>query len=97
MCNCQKQVTFTPRQFQLEENGFKKFYQKNVRGTESVLNKFLKPAVNVAAPFIGMAVGAKSKTSEVAEAATNILKCMSGGKLLPLIDMNGGSLRFKGI
>ena len=22
-CNCQKQITFTPRQFQLEGNGFK--------------------------------------------------------------------------
>ena len=43
---------------------------------------FLKPAFNVAAPFIGMAVSAKTKNSNVGQATTNILKSISGGKIL---------------
>ena len=43
-------------------------------------NKFLKPAVSVAAPFIGMAVGAETKNPKVAQATTNILKSIFGGK-----------------
>ena len=41
-------------------------------------NKFLKPAVNVAAPFIGMAVGAKTKSPKVAQATAKILKSIWG-------------------
>ena len=60
-CKCQKQKTFGPRQFQIEGNGFKKTRKKTFKGSQTAWNKLLKPAVNVAAPFIGMAVGAKTK------------------------------------
>ena len=59
----QKQITFTPKQFQLEGGSIKSKLQKILRGTHTAWNKFLKPAVNVAAPFIGMAVSAKIKKS----------------------------------
>ena len=64
-CNCQKQVTFSPRQFQLEGNGFKKTMKKVFKGSRTAWNKFLKPAVNTLAPVIGMAVGAKSRNPKL--------------------------------
>ena len=30
-CNCQKQLTFSPRQFQMEGNGFKKTMKKDLK------------------------------------------------------------------
>ena len=70
--------------------------QKIFKGTQTAWNKFLKPAVNVAAPFIGMAVGAKTKNPKVAAATTNLLKSISGGKILSLTNMySGAGLRLK--
>ena len=73
-CKCQKQITFSPKQFQLEGNGLKSTMKKIFYGSQTAWNKFLKPAVNVAAPFIGMAVGAKSKNPKIGQATTKILK-----------------------
>ena len=92
-CNYQKQITFTPRQFQLEGGSINSKLQKIFRGTQTAWNKVLKPAVNVAAPFIGMAVGAKTKNPKVAAATTNILKSTSGGKILNLTDLHCNGLR----
>ena len=63
------------------------------KGTEKKWIKFLNPAVKVAAPIIGMAVGAKTKIPKVAQATTNNLKSILGGKVLPLTDMHGHGLR----
>ena len=65
-CKCQKQITFRPRQFQLEGAGFKNTLKKIFKGSQTAWNKFLKPAVNVAAPFIGMVVGAQTENPKVA-------------------------------
>ena len=94
-CGCQKIITFTPHQYMLEGGSIKSKLQKIFKGTQTAWNKFLKPAVNVAAPFIGMAVGAKTRNPKVAAATTNILKSISGGKILSLTDMNGNGLRLK--
>ena len=95
-CKCQKQITFTPRQFQLEGSGFKDKMEKFFNGTEKAWDKFFKPAVNVAAPFIGMAVSAKTKNPRAGQATTNILKNILGGKILTLTDEYGGNgLRLK--
>ena len=59
-CNCQKIITFTPHQYMLEGGSIKSKLQKNFKGTQTAGKTFLKPAVNVAAPFIGMAVRAKT-------------------------------------
>ena len=83
-CCCQKRISFTPRQFQLEEAGFKSKMAKLFKGTPSAWNMFLNPVVDIAAPFIGMSVGAKTKNPKVAQALTNILKSLSGGRVLPL-------------
>ena len=95
-CNCQKQITFSPRQFQWEGAGFKYTMKKIFKGSQTAWNRFLKPAVNVAAPFIGMAVSAKTKNPKVGAATPNILKSRSGGKTLSLTDMHSGAgLRLK--
>ena len=94
-CKCQKQITFTPKQFQLEGAGFKNTMKKIFKGSQSAWNKFLKPTINTLAPVIGMAVGAKSKNAKVGAATTNILKSLTRGRVLNLIDMHGNGLRLK--
>ena len=69
--------------------------QKIIKGTQTAWNKFLKPAVNVAAPFIGMAVSAKTKKPKLGQATTNNLKSISGGQILSLTDMHGRGLRLR--
>ena len=92
-CICQKQINFTPREFQLEVGSIRSKLQKNSTGTQTAWNKFLKSAVNVAAPFIGMAVSAKTKNPKVGQATTSILKITSCVKLLSLTDMHCNGLR----
>ena len=78
------------------EGGSKKCkLQKSFKGTQTALNKFLKPAVNVTAPFIGLAVSAKSKNPKIGQATTSILKSISCGKTLSLSDMHGHGLGLK--
>ena len=94
-CGCQKIITFTPHQYMLEGGSIKSKLQKSFKGTQTAWNKFLKPAINASAPFIGMAVSAKTKNPKVGAATTNILKSISGGKILSLTDMHGRGLRLK--
>ena len=94
-CGCQKIITFTPNQYMLEGGSIKSKLQKIFRGTHTAWDKFLKPAINATASFIGMAVGAKTRNPKIAAATTNILKNMSGGKILSLTDMRGNGLRLK--
>ena len=94
-CECQKQITFSPKQYMLEGNGFKNKMKKIFKGSQTAWNKFLKPTINTLAPVIGMAVGAKSKNKQVGQATTNILKSLTGGKILSLTDIHGNGLRLK--
>ena len=48
--------------------------KKIFKRSQKVWNSFLKQTINTLAPVIGMAVGAKSKNPQVAQATTNILK-----------------------
>ena len=94
-CKGQKQIRFSPNQFQLEGAGFKKTMKKIFKGSQTAWNKFLKPAVNTLAPVIGMAVGAETKKPKVGQATANILKSVSGGKISSLTDIHGNGLRLK--
>ena len=94
-CKCQKQITFSPNQFQLEGVGLKNTMKKIFRGSQTALSKFLKPTINTLAPVIGMAVGAKSKNAKVGAATTNLMKSLTVGKILSLTDMHGRGLRLK--
>ena len=90
-CNCQKIITFTPKQYMLEGGSMKSKLQKLFRGTKTAWDKFLKPALNMASPYIGMAVSAKTKNPKIGQATTNVLKSISGGKILSLTDMHSGA------
>ena len=92
---CQKQIFFTPRQFQLEGDSFRSKLQKIFRGTQTAWIKFLKSALNVASPFIGMAVSAKTKNPKIGQATTSIIKSISCGKIFSLTDMHGNGLTLK--
>ena len=94
-CGCQKIITFTPHQYMLEGGSIKSKLQKIFKGTQTAWNKFLKQAINATAPFIGMAVSAKTKNPKVGQATTSILKSISGGEILNLTDMHGRGLRLK--
>ena len=65
------------------------------KGTQTAWNKFHKPAINATAPFIGMAVSARTKNPKIGQATTNISKGISGGNFLSLTDMRGRGLRLK--
>ena len=69
--------------------------KKIFKSIQTTWNKFPKPTINTLAPVIGMAVGAKSKNKQVGAATTNILKSLTGGKILSLTDMHGNGLRLK--
>ena len=59
-CGCLKIITFTPHQYMLEGGSITSKLQKIFRGIQTAWNKFLKPAINATAPFIGMAVSVKT-------------------------------------
>ena len=59
--------------------------ENNLRGAKT-WNEILKPADKVAAPFIGMAVGVKSRNPQSTHTTTTILKTKSGGRKSSLTD-----------
>ena len=69
-CKCQKQITFTPRQFELEGLGFKNFMKKVFKGSKTAWNRFLKPVVNEVAPVFGTMVAAKLKNPKAGQTTT---------------------------
>ena len=79
----------------LEGWSIKSKLQKTSRGTQTAWNNFLKPAINATAPFIVMAVSAKTKNPKVGAATTNILKSISGCQILSLTDMHGHGICLK--
>ena len=68
---------------------------KIFKSTQLAWNRFQNPAVNVAAPFIGMAVGAETNIPQVAQATTKISKTIPGKKVLSLRDIPGIGLRLR--
>ena len=92
-CKCQKQITFTQRQFQLEGSGFK--YYEKIEGTEKVWTIFIKPGLKIATPIISAGVAAKTKSPQSAQITSNILESLTDGKVLSLTDLHGNGLRLK--
>ena len=72
-----KQFTSTPRQNQLEGAGFKVKLRRFFKSTQKAWDRKVKPAFNVATPFVGMAVAAKSKNPQVGQATTKFFKHQS--------------------
>ena len=94
-CKCQKQITFSPKQFQLEGGSIKIKLKSIFEGTKTAWDNFLKSAPNMASPYIGMAVAAKTKNPKIGQATDKTVKSLTGGKILNLTDMHGRGLRRK--
>ena len=94
-CKCQKQITFTPNQFQLEGGSIKSRLQSIFRGTKKAWEKFIKPGLKMATPLISATIAAKTKNPQSAQVTNTILKSLTGGKILSLTNMHGRGLRLK--
>ena len=94
-CKCQKQINFSRNQFQLEGAGFKNTMKKIFKGSQTAWNRFLKPALKIATPIISAGVAMRTKDPQSAQLKSNILKSLTGGKILSLTDMRGNGLRLK--
>ena len=79
----------------LEGGSIKSKLKSIFQRRQTAWNKILITAINASAPFIGMSVSAKTKNPKFGQATTNILKSISGGKVLSLTDMHGRGLRLK--
>ena len=66
-CNCQKQITFTPKQFQLEGGSIKRKLQNIFRGYRKAWYSFIKPGLKMATPLISAVVAAKTKNPQSAQ------------------------------
>ena len=73
-CGCQKIITFTPHRYMLDGGSIKSKLQKALKGAQSAWNKFLKPALNMASPFVGMANSARTKNPKIGQATAKILQ-----------------------
>ena len=69
--------------------------QKIFRGIKKVCESFIKPGLKMATPLISAAVAAKTKNPQSAQITNNILKSLTGGKILSLTDMHRRGLRLK--
>ena len=94
-CNCQKQITFTPRQIQLEGGPRKRKLEKTFRGTKKAWSSSIKPRLKKATPVISTAIAAKTRNFQSAQKTNILLKSLTGGKVLSLTDMHGRRLRLK--
>ena len=88
-----KIITFTLHQYMLEGGSIQSKLEKIFKGTQTAWNKFLKPALNIASPYKGMAASAKTKNPQIGKATINNLKTILAGKFLSLTDMHGRGLR----
>ena len=90
-CKCQKQITFSPNQFQLESGSIKSKLKSIFRGTKTAWDKFFKSGLKIATPLISAAVAAKTKNPQSAQVTNSILKSLTGGRVLSLTDMHSGA------
>ena len=66
------------------------YNKKKFEGTEKMWKNFSKPGLKIASPIISAGVVAKTKSSQSTE-TTNILKSLTGGKVLGLTDLHSGA------
>ena len=72
-CICQKQITFTPKQFQPQGGSIKSKLQKRFRGTKKAWDNFFKPGLKMAPPLISAAMAAITKNPLSAQVTNSIL------------------------
>ena len=94
-CGCQKIITFRPHQFMLGGRSIKSKLHKIFKGTKRPWDSFIKAGLKMATPLISAAVAAKTKNPQSVQITNNVLKSLTGGKILSLTDMHGRGLRLK--
>ena len=94
-CNFKKIITLTPHQYTLEGGSIEFKLQKFFRGTKKAWDSFFKPGLKMATPLISAAVAAKTKNAQSAQITNNILRSLTGGKILSRTDRQGRGLRIK--
>ena len=58
-------------------------------------NNFIKPGLKIATPIISAGVAGKTKNPQSAQTTSNILKSLTGGKILRLTNLLGNGLGLK--
>ena len=74
----------------VEVNRIKTRLRKTFKSTQKAWDRFLKPALSVTAPLIGMPAGYEIKIPKPVQALTIILESISGGRVLSLTDLHSG-------
>ena len=92
-CDGQKIIIFTPHQCMLEGGSIKSQLQKNFRGTKEAWDSFFTPGFKMATPLKSTAVAAKTNNPQSAQITSSILKSLTSGKTLSLIDRHGQGSR----
>ena len=69
--------------------------QKFFRGTNKAWDSFTKPGLKMATPLKSAAVAAKTNSPQSAQITNNILKSVTGGKILSLTFMHERGLGLK--
>ena len=55
----------------------------------------MKPALNIASPYIAMVLSARTKNPQIGKATSDILKSINGAQIWSLTNMHGHGLRIK--
>ena len=79
----------------LEGGSIKSKLRKIFRRTKKVWDSFIEPGLKTATPLISAADAAKTRNPQSAQIPSNILKSLTGGKILSLTDLHGRDLRLK--
>ena len=85
-CGCQIFFTFTPHEYMLKGGSIKIKLHNIFVGTKKTWDSLIKPGSKKATPLISASVAAKTKNPQSAQ-INNILKSLTGGKILSLTDM----------
>ena len=81
-CKCQKQITFTRKQFQIEGAGFRKRTKKNyLKVLKKGVKFFIEPGLKNGTPNFSAGVAAKTKNPQSAQQTNNIQESLTSGKI----------------
>ena len=69
-----KKITFTPKQFQLEQVGFKNTMKKIFKGTGKMWNNFIWPGLKIASPINSASVAARITNPQTGEITSIFVK-----------------------
>ena len=70
-CKCEKQITFSPEQLQLEGAGIENTKKKVFEGTEKMWNAFFQPGLKISSPIISAGFVTKTKNPQAGEVNPN--------------------------